>query len=656
MKQETNPDTGSSADDESKSGVFSPVASWILGFGLIVFAGVSDGAFGISVFGQLGTFAWLLLALGLLLGLFPLDRPGPGGWAGIALWLGLAAWAVLGLLWTDSPDKTWIEVARLLVYAGVFTLALASRGRDHLPEQIGSLAAGITVIAGLALLSRFQPDLFPSATDTGEALTSEASRLSFPLDYWNGLAALVAIGFPLLLELAAGAKRLVFRGLATAAIPLSILTVYFTFSRGGILATVAAVAIYFCLTDDRLRRLVPAAIGLVGGAVLVLLAKSQTDLREGLTNASAHSQGDTVMWVTIGVLLLTGVLMALVDFRFGTYSLPQRFRPGRRNAWIASSVVVVLAAGILLVAGAPGKVSSGWDSFKSAEPPAHGSARLEAANGNGRYQYWSSAVKQWKTAPIAGEGAGTYEFWWAEKGDRAGFIRDTHSLYFQTLGESGLIGLLLLLGLLGLILVTGWRSSVVRVLGKRSPRGNWIAAATGGCVAFILSAGLDWSWQLPAVVFPFLLLSATILSQSTSDRGQMRTRFRIAAVVVPLIAVVLIAVPLSASHYIDQSQERVRDGDLTGALDAARSAHAVSPSTAAPLIQEAGVLESLGEFETAIDAARRATEAEPVNWRNWLILSTIEARHGQADQAIMDFREAKRLNPRSQLFTSGGNG
>ncbi|MBN8868938.1 MAG: tetratricopeptide repeat protein [Solirubrobacterales bacterium] len=653
MDQVTSPGPRSSAQGDQFRIEISPIASWILGFGLVLFAATSDGAFDLRLFGQIGTFAWLLLALGLLIGLFPIDRPGPTSWLGLSLWLGLIAWAALGLLWTDSPDKTWVEVARLATYAGVFALALMSRGDRSPGNQVGSVAAGVTVVAAVALISRFQPDLWPSAHETGRTLTSEAARLSFPLDYWNGLAALVAIGLAPLIEVAGGARRLAFRALATAALPICLLVIYFTFSRGGILAAGLAVLAYFCLASNRLARLLPAALGLCGGLVLILLARSKSSLNDGLTNSVAQSQGDTMMLLSIATCVLVAVAAFLLLDRVGDLSPPARFRPGRRQLAIGAGAVALVAILILLLAGVPGRISNGWESFKSPEAPTSGSSRLEAANGNGRYQYWSSAAKQWKEAPVQGHGAGTFEFWWAENGDRTGFIRDTHSLYFQTLGESGLIGLLLLLGLFGLVIVVGCREATVKVLDRRGPRAGWLAAATAGCLAFMISAGLDWSWQLPAVVLPFLLLSATILGQ-TAKEASFGLGARVGLAAAPLVAVVLIAIPLTSALWLERSQESASAGNLTEALDAARSAHAISPSTAAPLLQEAGLLEQLDDPTTAMEAAREATRKEPVNWRNWLVLSLIEARHGSAEQALEDFHEAQRLNPRSPLFTTPG--
>jgi tetratricopeptide (TPR) repeat protein len=165
------------------------------------------------------------------------------------------------------------------------------------------------------------------------------------------------------------------------------------------------------------------------------------------------------------------------------------------------------------------------------------------------------------------------------------------------------------------------------------------------------SAAVDWTWQLPAVVFPFLLLSATLLSRSSAEEGGFSLGKRVGLAIVPLIFSILVAIPLFSTVALESSQEEARAGDLNAALEKARSAHSINPSTAAPLLQEAGLLEALGEPEVAIDAAREAAEAEPDNWRNWLILALIEARSGKATLALEHYQEAKRLNPRSQIFT-----
>ena len=69
-----------------------------------------------------------------------------------------------------------------------------------------AVASAIALVGVLALLSRLHPSWFP-ADNTAEALGAARSRLNYPLNYWNGLAALIAIGMPLLLAIATEARH-----------------------------------------------------------------------------------------------------------------------------------------------------------------------------------------------------------------------------------------------------------------------------------------------------------------------------------------------------------------------------------------------------------------------------------------------------------------
>ena len=83
------------------------------------------------------------------------------------------------------------------------------------------------------------PRLVLDADQTGSILGSR-ERLSYPLNYWNALAALVAIGVPLVLQLATGARLVLTRAAAAAALPAMMLVLFFTLSRGGIAAAAIA--------------------------------------------------------------------------------------------------------------------------------------------------------------------------------------------------------------------------------------------------------------------------------------------------------------------------------------------------------------------------------------------------------------------------------
>nr|MBA3867194.1 hypothetical protein [Solirubrobacterales bacterium] len=137
-----------------------------------------------------------------------------------------------------------------------------------------------------------------------------------------------------------------------------------------------------------------------------------------------------------------------------------------------------------------------------------------------------------------------------------------------------------------------------------------------------------------------------------SARAGAPVPLRLATAVMALIAIVGIAIPLAAASLVRQSQSAALAGDQQGALEDARSAQNVEPGAATPRLQQALILEADADFDSASAAALGATAKEPTNWRNWLVLSRIEAERGRASSAVTYYRRARSLNPHSSIFTS----
>jgi tetratricopeptide (TPR) repeat protein len=151
-----------------------------------------------------------------------------------------------------------------------------------------------------------------------------------------------------------------------------------------------------------------------------------------------------------------------------------------------------------------------------------------------------------------------------------------------------------------------------------------------------------------------LLLAGALLTANAPRRSDAAAALgitpRLGFAGAAVLAIVTIAVPLATTSLVRQSEADARDGDLAAALEASRSAQNVQPYAAAPRLQEALVLEALGELEIASAAAREATNKGETDWRSWLILSRIEAERGRPGAAVLAYREARSLNPRSLLF------
>ncbi|HEU4943997.1 MAG TPA: O-antigen ligase family protein, partial [Solirubrobacterales bacterium] len=514
-------------------------ASWLLAFGLVVYLGLEGGGYDPLVHDQVGIAVWWVALVGVAVGALPRRRPPELAWIALGLLAAFAAWTALSLDWTESTARTSADLARVVTYLGVFALAIFTRVSRESHQLVSAVAAGIAVVSLAALLSRLHPAWFPDADQTALFIDDSRERLSYPLNYWNGLAALVAIGIPLLIHIATEARTVVVRALAAAVLPAMMLTILFTLSRGGIAAAVLAVGVFIALAPDRLPKALTLLVCGTGGALLIAFAAQRDALREGLLDATARQQGDEMLWIAIVVCLLVGGVQAAISLALVNGKRPRWAQVSRRHSLAGLAVAALLLLFAAAAVGAPGRASDGWDEFKRGGAPGSGTSRLSSVAGQSRYQFWSAAVDENATKPLTGTGSGTFELWWARNGTTDETVRDTHSLYLQTLGELGIVGLLLLAAFLVAVLGGGARQLLRTDASQRSQ----LAAALAGCVAFCLTAVVDWMWQLPVLSVAMLLLASALICAGPGGgaRRALSVPARVGFAVVAVAAVAAIA-------------------------------------------------------------------------------------------------------------------
>ncbi len=623
-----------------------------LPFMLVAYLGFRGGGFDEIVRSEVGIAAWWILLLGAAVGVLPSARLGRGAWIALGLLAAFAAWTGLAIGWSESAERSLAELGRVAALLGVFALALSVQGPAGLRRAIGAVGAAIVLVSGIALLSRLHPAWFPDL-ELPELIPGAQSRLHYPIDYWNGLAAFAAIGVPLLLTIATAARGVALRALATALVPALALTIFFTLSRGGAGAAAIGVAVLLALHPRRVALLGQVLVAGVGSAILIGAASQRDALVDGLLTQQAADQGNEMLAMAVVVCAGVGLVAAALEIA-GRHGIGPtiRIRASRSRLAIgggALAIVVLIAA---LAAGVPGELSDRWEEFKEPTFTSEGANRFDAASGSGRYQYWESALDAGASEPLLGIGPGTFEFWEARNGSLPGFVRDAHSLYLESFGELGIVGLLLILGVVGAPFVVGIR----RLRASRADDRVLLAGALGACAVFAAAAAIDWAWELTVLPVAFLLLAAAIVARPSPDTApgaEDGTAPRLARFVLPALAVaggIAILIPLAGSEALRNSQASVAAQNLPGALGDARTASDIEPLAATPNLQQALVLELQGDLDGAVAAARQATEDEPTNWRNWLVLSRLEAKNGNAEESVAAYREARDLNPRAPLF------
>ena len=113
---------------------------------------------------------------------------------------------------------------------------------------LAGLAFAAVLVSGLAVASRLAPDAFP-ANDVKRVF--DIQRLNYPFHYWNAVGAWSAMSIAMALAWSAHAKLLATRVLFAAALPICGLAVYLTYSRAGVVGSVAAVLVVVALSHNR---------------------------------------------------------------------------------------------------------------------------------------------------------------------------------------------------------------------------------------------------------------------------------------------------------------------------------------------------------------------------------------------------------------------
>lgn len=644
------------------------LATWALAGGLVLYLGIDGGGYGVVASSQIGLVLWWIVLVAAAWKLLPTGRLTRVAWSGLALFGGFVAWTALASTWSISSGRSFQDLSLVATYLGVLLLAIAiHRDRDRaVRHTVNAIGVAIVIVASLAVVSRLFPGAFPAAHVTAAFLGNGAQgRLSWPLNYWNGLAALVALGVPLLLSIATSARTLRMQAAAAAGIPMLALCGYMTFSRGGAIAAAVAVVAFLALAPDRFPKLATALATAVGSAVLIVGVVQRGAIEHGLTNHVATVQGGQLL---VAVLLVcAGVALAQTGIGFaarhGTLPTVLRISRKRARALLVGGVVVALV--VALVAGAPSQLSHAWNDFKHASTVGQSdlTGRFSTLSGNGRYDYWRAAVQSTSGHVLTGSGPGTFQQLWLPRAPVDSYVMNAHSLYLETLAEVGAVGLALLVGFFLLVL-----GAAVRLVALTQHETRIRAAsAAAAMLAFMVSAAFDWVWQLPVLPGAFLLLAAAVVApaprrvsirtvnagstpRGAEVSGRGRLPLRVGLVLAALACVIAIGVPLAAANDVSKSQAAARAGATAVALSDARSAVRVEPGAAAPQIQLALVLELRHNYLAALVAARRATADESQNWSNWLVLSRLEAETGDAKASLSDYVRARSLNPQSPIF------
>jgi hypothetical protein len=617
----------------------------------LVGVALAYGGYGLTTRSIVAVVVWWAIILGLGLGLLPFRSPTRAAYLSGGLLACLGLLTGFSLLWSMSPEQSFLEFNRVTLYLGLLVLAVLAGTRANALRWANGLALGIAIVGLLALTTRLLPGLIPGGEEV-TSISNARARLAFPLGYWNALGILLAIGYPLLLRSAGAARSAVARALTVGVLPALSAAVYLTSSRGAIATVAIGVGAFLVLARPRLAAIWAAVCAGAGSVVLVLVIGSRAALLNPFESpAVSATEGRLVALIALIVCASAGLayIGGLTAARRSGLSLPTWHPQGRARLMVGLLAAAVLVA--LVIAADPG---ARIESFKQTGFAPTG--RLEATGqvlrggGGGRYQFWSAAIDQFKANPVLGGGAGTYEFWWATDPPFPYYVRYAHSLWLETLGELGPLGFCLVVGAFGY----GLFVAVRRLRGTQGPERLLVAALAATLLAWAFAAALDWIWEMTVVSAVAVVCLGLLTGPATATRATPALRARgnrsfsvgVAVIAAAWLVICAQASPLLSEMRIADSQAAAARGNFAAAVRAAGGAKAVQPWASRPYRQLALVEEERSRLVAAEGYIRAAIAREPGNFELWGDAARIERSMGNVAAARRSFETAYSLNPR----------
>lgn len=594
--------------------------------------GVSDG----RLF-WIGAFGVLFFAVALALG--PVPVPRGAGAAAFCLLGALTAWVGLTMGWSIAPDRSWDAFNRMLVYCAFAGLGLLA---VRVPRPARTVAAGLAALVGLvlcwSLLGKVIPSLFPDG--------ARVARLRNPVGYWNALALVAATAVPLGLWLAASAAhRRSVRVAGALLVYVAELAAVLTYSRAGIAVAIFAAAGWIALSRDRLESLAVLVVVTPMAGLVALWAFSRPAITDDLQ--PYPSRVNDGAW--FGVLICAGAAVVAVAVWFlAGVAVPD----DRRRSWTvrlgAVVGVVVLAAVAAVLAHSGGKV---LDEFRgtSGKEVTQDPTRLAELSSSNRWTWWKEAWSLFTDAPAAGKGAATFEI--ARRGIRQGSIVTTepHDLPLQFLAETGIVGFLLLLGLIG----TGVAASRT-ALRRVEPEEYAAAAALAlGAGAFVLHALVDIDWEFVAVGAPAFLVLGLLVGLA----AERRVERPVVPVVVSLAAVGVLyslVAPNVSGRLVDSAYNAIASGNTAQSLSDGRAARWLNPLAVDPLLALGDAEAAKPDRVAALRRYRQAVALQPENSSTWYALGSYEFFTSQYRAALHYLDRAYGLDPYGPAGRPGG--
>lgn len=409
-----------------------------------------------------------------------------------------------------------------------------------------------------------------------------------------------------------------------------------TQSKGGAIGLIVSTIVVFAVSQRRLRLLLPWAITMAFAAIgaVPLTAPIRNTSSVPALRSAIHHGGTVLLLLTVAGVAV-GLLYAFVDRKLEISTSTRKILSRVALVGVVVALVGIPGWYFATVQGPGSFVSNQWHAFKK-EPTAETGGTHLLTLGSNRYDFWRVALDEFSGHPLVGIGSRGFGAAYLQAGHSQETPARAHSLPFDALSETGLIGFVLLLLVFAPPIVT---------VARRARSELTSAGVLAGCVYFAAHACVDWIWTIPAVgVFALLLLSVAAATAPGEARPFSRRTSLAVAGAVLLISLIAFVPSWLAANY---AQRAAKGGvGLQGDIDWSKR---LDPLSIEPYIAQA---RWSGSLDNALVPLQQAVELQPRSYAAHYLYGIDLLKVGRLQEAHDQLFRAWQLAPRDPFVNA----
>jgi len=293
-----------------------------------------------------------------------------------------------------------------------------------------------------------------------------------------------------------------------------LVSLFFTISRGAILALIIGLIVYFSISRLRLRSFGILVLALIPATLIAWWSSGQNALMGDKVDLNER----IIAAANLRIYLVLAVLAVAIIFLATLAVGKKTIIPGKVSrifglAILMAIIITVMVSSLSFISSKPSFsqwINDEYETFTAFQLEGPSDAtRLFSINSSVRWQLWQETIANWKENWLMGTGGQSFPVSHTLK-QRNGmvFVKQPHGLPFRLLSELGVVGFTLLAFFVIVTLaISFWRLCHIR--------GKWeqglMAALFSLIIMYLVHTSFDWDWNMFALTLPYFFFTGVLI-------------------------------------------------------------------------------------------------------------------------------------------------